>query len=488
MKIASSGLCILLLIVFVALRVVSIGQYPEVHPDEGYWAGGARDYALYGDGLMSGRLHPFLCPGHFCLLAGFFLGVRPNLLSARLFNTCVGILSCLLIVLIARRCFPRRWWLFPFLFGLSSLVVNIHQMALLEAHQMFWLVLAATVWLNQGRFASIGSGAALGMALLVKSNGIYILPAFLITSPCILKEASPRSVASRGVHALIFLLTLGLVVGGGYLTAWAMNPEAFTAAFRFELDGKHFLTGDELFHFGRFGLNPSRAIGTLKAFIFSDPLLVILALLGVIMILRNFKEASRADLFFSVWAVCGVAFILSQILVAHRYLTTVAPALAYLATRVLDRLLTRIETIRSEQWSRYATLGLVLLFCGYHISRLAAGIVHRPNAGYWSAVSWVEENIPHETNVLAAPHLGLSLPQRSYDFYRTIFAYDGTTRLLEEVVVRYNIGAVIVDGEWREYQTSDMTKFLAEHCTKAISLPGKTGQEIEIYLVMKNGR
>ena len=74
------------LIVFVVLRVIAVGQHPSVHPDEGFWAGGARDYVLYNEPLMSGRLHPFLCPGHFATLAGFFFFVRPSLVSARLFG------------------------------------------------------------------------------------------------------------------------------------------------------------------------------------------------------------------------------------------------------------------------------------------------------------------------------------------------------------------------------------------------------------------
>ena len=133
----------------VAVRVAGLGQYPLAHPDEGFWACGSRNVVLYGDELLDGRLHPFLSPATFVLLAGWFLAVPPDLVTARAFSA-AGLGACLLLALLARREMPGRGWLVAFLFGLSSLAVLPHRLVLLEAHQTFWLVLAAFAWLRPG--------------------------------------------------------------------------------------------------------------------------------------------------------------------------------------------------------------------------------------------------------------------------------------------------------------------------------------------------
>src|SRR4051812_24591680 len=94
----------------VAVRVVGLGQYPQVHPDEGFWACGPRNYALFGDGLMDGRLHPFLSPATFVLLSGYFKLVGPDLVSARAFSVGWGLLTCLLVAHLARAHAGRRAW------------------------------------------------------------------------------------------------------------------------------------------------------------------------------------------------------------------------------------------------------------------------------------------------------------------------------------------------------------------------------------------
>src|SRR5262249_28272234 len=81
-------------ILLAALRLAGLGQYPQVHPDEGFWACGPRNWALHGDGLMDGRLHPFLSPATFVLLGGWFRFLPPDLLTARAFSVLCGLLTC----------------------------------------------------------------------------------------------------------------------------------------------------------------------------------------------------------------------------------------------------------------------------------------------------------------------------------------------------------------------------------------------------------
>src|SRR5262249_54766225 len=150
-----------------------------LNPDEGFWTSGARNLVRYGDPLMDGRLHPFLSPATFVALSGYFCLVEPNLVTARLFSACVGALSCAIIWRVGRRYVSRPPWLPVLLFGVSSLVVLIQRIMLLEAHQMFWLLLAAALWLSPRRGSAVLAGAAYGIALLVKGNSLYLFPAFL---------------------------------------------------------------------------------------------------------------------------------------------------------------------------------------------------------------------------------------------------------------------------------------------------------------------
>lgn len=441
------GLVFALLIV---CRIVATGSHPAAHPDEGFWANGARNFARFGDPLLDGRLHPFLSPGTFVELSAWFTLFPASLTTARLASAALGILTCVLVYLLARRAYPERAWLVLVLFGFSSITLLTHRVALLESRQMFWLTLAAYLWLSAIRGSAWTAGIAYGVALLVKSNSLYLLPAFLLT---------PVRRSAGGV----FVGSGLLVAAGGYLTAWAIDPPSFVAAFRYELDGQHWLDGHDLFHVGRFGLHPARLAETLGDLLATDPVLPLLALLGLMTVLRHRHEASRADVFFSAWLVGGLAFTLGQIYCPYRYLTTLAPAFAFLVARPLNTLLT-------TRGARLVVAGLIILALVGPV-RVGWGVSRQTNADYWRAVVWIGTHVPRDEPVLASPTLGLSLQQRSLDYYRLINGYDGSVRPLAVVVGQHRIGWIVVDGEWREYQTPDMAAFLAARCVREAS-PG----------------
>ena len=108
-----------------------IGQYPEWHSDEGYWANGPRNSVLYGDALLDKRLHPFLSPATFAALRAHFMLFTPTLVTARLLAI-LGIFTCVFVWLTARRMFPGRPWLPLFLFGVSGYVLITHRITLLS--------------------------------------------------------------------------------------------------------------------------------------------------------------------------------------------------------------------------------------------------------------------------------------------------------------------------------------------------------------------
>jgi hypothetical protein len=456
------GLDVLLLLVvpIVLVRLIGVGHYPMIHPDEGFWSIGARNYILFGDPFLDGRLHPFLSPATFVALSGLFTIAPPSLPTARLFSIGCGLLSCSVMWWIGRRCFPRRPWLLLLLFGMSTLSILIHRIILLEAHQMLWLVLAAAFWLTSSRRSVILAGIAYGIALLVKSNSLYLLPAFALSALGTLprEKTNPPS----GLQFPNFLVIAVLTAGGGYLAAWCVSPERFTTAFRYEVDGQHFAKEGVLFHVGRFGLNPTQAVRALGGLAFSDPVALLLGLAGLVLVLCRRRSATRADWLFVGWLGFGLVVHLGQIYVEHRYLATLAPALAYLSARFLEELLDRValrKFIKGE-----TVVGLLLaVFLLYHGGRFVFGLARADDRGYWSTVRWLKEEVPPQAKVLAAPYVGISLPQRSYDFYRSRHDYgrEDVVRPLAEVVDELGIDYVIIEAEWSHYQNDADLKFLA---------------------------
>jgi hypothetical protein len=459
-------LLLLLATVVVAVRLVGLSQYPLVHPDEGFWADGSRDLVLYGDGLLDGRLHPFLSPGMFLQLAAWFLLVPPDLLSAREFSAIAGIATCVVLGFMARRRMPSRGWLVVFLFGLSGLAVLADRIMLLEALQTFWMALAAFFWLRPGAAKPFVSGTAFAVALLVKSNAIYLLPVFLLTLP----EQVGRT---RSRSAALFLAAMIVFAGGCYLSAWLAYPTQFTQAFQFELGGQRFVADGVLFHLGRFGLFPRAALDAVAEFFYTDAALVLFALVGLVLVRAGY-QGDRADRFFALWLMFGAAFIFGQIYVQYRYLTTLAPALAWIGARAIERLLSFAP--RSKPF----LIGAVLLV-GFGLAtmvRVGAGVIRQGNVDYWKVVGWVRDHVPGDDRILAAPVIDLSLPQAGYDFYRQLIPYEGERRTLASVETQLGTKWIIVDPEWRQYQTAEDAQDLDRHCRPRATLGAYTVCEV----------
>lgn len=456
-----------------ALRVAGLGTYPLLNPDEGFWSAGARNFVLFGDSLMDGRLHPFLSPGTFVLLSGWFNVFAPGLVSARAFSVTLGLATCVLVAVLGRRSSPDQPWLLPVVFAFSAFTLLIHRVMLLEAHQVFWLVVAAVAWLSSPRpAAAAATGAALGCALLVKSNSVYVLPAFLLTIPTGPGESSTAR-WRRGVALAAAVLA---IAGLGYAIAWRIDPSNFATAFRYELDGNHFADEGVLFRVGRFGLHPARLVDAVIRIGALDPVLIVLAAAGLIMVLRGWRAATRADRLFAAWAVLGAAFHLGQIYIEVRYFSTLAPALAWLAA------------LRIQRWfavpgrTRRIAVALASGLVALGTFRVVRGIAKQPNADYWTLVAWVTSNVPTDSPALVAPAIGISLPQRSYDFFRLVNPYSAPPVPLASIVDRLGIRVIVVDDEWRTYASPDMDSFIATRCVRRITIG-----RVDVYEVRRMG-
>jgi hypothetical protein len=457
--------------IIVFLRVAWVGRYPEYNSDEGFWANGARNHVLFGDAFLDNRLHPFLSPATYAALTAFFSALTPTLVSARLFSATAGILTGVLVWRMARRLVPERPWLPLLLFGFSGTTLLIHRMMLLEAHQIFWLVVAAALFLSRSRGSLWLAGAAYGVALLVKSNSIYLAPAFLAALPLDPEAAGAgkKSFLSRWFSLVPLFAAALIVAGAGYGAARAHDPQRFAWAFSYELDATHFLNDDVLVHFGRFGLRPRGVASAVGALIKADPFLILLAGVSIVRVLRKPSAATGAERFFTVWALGCLVFDSIQIIVTYRYLTTMAPALVFLAATTLDRAFSKAHATPPDRRYRLGALALCGLLGAYQIARLGLGFSRQPNREYWQAVDWIREHEPKDTGVLAASYISLSLPQRSYDFYRLLVAYDADHHRfpIADEVQRRNITVIVRDTEWRLLEAPDMASFLASpRCTR----------------------
>lgn len=457
-------------LVLLAVRVAFLDRYPLIHPDEGFWSQGSRNWVRYHAPLQDGRAHPFLSPGHFLLLAGFFEIAPPSLLSARWFSALLGVGSCLAVWRLTCIMVPRRPWLGLLFFGMSTLTILIHRLALLESHQMFWLLLAAWAWCSPGRCRPLAAGLAFAMALLVKSNSVYLLPAFVLVPP----ETRWRSLA-------IFGSSVFLLAGFGYGLAWRLDPQAFADAFRFEMQGHNFASYQPWFHFSRFGLAPKRIVHVLGSFFLGEPFLSLLAVLGLALARRYWAGVGRAERLITCWLALGLTFHLAQINVEQRYLTTLAPALALLAARLIDRWLGDYPP--GELWRSWAVAGLIAIFLSFHMLRLGLGIHRDGNRDYWRLVEYCRVNVADETKVLAASYIVQSVPQHGYDFYRLMFRYDGQRVPVGDVVARLDIGVIVIDSEWREYATEEANDFVRSECE-----PVETIGEFQLYRARPRSR
>jgi len=340
----------------------------------------------------------------------------------------------------------KRSWILLVCIGFSSLAVSVQRMALLESHEMFWLVVAAAFLLRQ-RYGA--AGAAYGVALLVKANALFLVPALLAVL-----------IAAGGPLLLRFCLAAFPVAAGGYAIDYALGPQHFLTRLHFEL-GDHFMAtlgGGVLVHFGRFGIAPIPAALAIVKFVRTDPVLIPLAFCGLMILLRHRKVSNTADRFFALWLLGGLAFHLGQVYFPSRYLTTLAPAVAWLATRWFEAFMDRSRLLR------LAVISVLAGFCILHIVHIAVGISQNVNADYWAAVRWTSRNVPGSARILVSPYIGTSLPQYSLDFYYLLFPFAGPARSVEEVVNQHRVTIIVDDPEWRAYSTPDMKEFLARRC------------------------
>ena len=461
------------------LRIVGLDNYPAPHPDEGFWSIGAKNFVLFGDALLDGRLHPFLSPVTFTVLSGYFSVFSPSLLNARVLSSIVGLITVIIVWFWGRKTFPERDWLFPFFFGLCSFYLLANRHIMIETQQVFWLTLAAYFWISSTKKGVVLAAIFLGIALLVKINAIYVYFAFLCSSfsrPIDQYVHANSLNIARFKEMGIFSIIVFSVFAAGYFIAFRIDPDAFFTAYRFEVDGEHFLDANVLFHFFRFGLHPQRLLSFINSIIINMPFILVLSIIGLLSLCR--KQKDRADILFGSWMIIGFLFFSGQIFSPPRYLLTAFLPFCYFAAKASNSLFNQKRAFKT------AAVVILAFFSLYHGGRIIRGVyLSWYKSNYAKTIEWSMENLDVRDNLLAAPYIGVSLPNKAYDFYRMIFPYDRESehRSIEEIVNTHHIRAIIFDKEWKAYLTPQVQWYLKNRCT----LAAKFG-DFEVYLVAGN--
>ena len=425
-------LILALAFIVVLLRVIALESYPVTHPDEGFWYLGAKNFVLYDDALLDGRLHPFLAPVQFVAAVGWFFIIPPSLFSARLLSTLFGLITIIFAHGIGKRLSIKKPLLLVLFVAFNSQLVLSNRIALLESLQICLLTSAA--WALFRKHAPIISGILCGLTVLVKVNALYVLPAFFIFFWL--------SELHRLKKPLQFCCALGGTILIGFTLSAAIDPEAFVAAFRYELDGKHFIDGSALFNFGRFGLHPQRLTRAIIEFVKGTPFLMGLAALALI---KKDTWAIPRRLIFAVWLVLGFTFHSAQIFVVPRYYLTFFPALvicAYFGAECLHRNL---------------LIFVLVIFTSYHSLRLTRGI-SRSSApsSYEMLTEAISKNSRRGDLLLGSSYIALNAPIKSLGFYRLLFRYPDDSRItnLKGIIKQRGVSILVVDPDMKSYLSS----------------------------------
>lgn len=425
------------------LRVIALPAFPEVQADEGLWTNSAKNFVAFGDWFMDGRTHLCLSPLFSGLAAASFWLFGPSIAAARLISAVAGVASVwLLYAVVVRAVEDRRLALVAaIVFGFDPWPLVQSRAAMLESLQIALCLASLYLALGRHRWSSAFAGAAFGLALLAKTNVIFLAP---VLAACLVWRSQADKAGSYprpARSAFVFLGVACLVAGAVYGALFLAYPARFVDGFRYELDGVHFEQfSHPIVRIGRFGLDPRQAARTLMAPVREAPFLMVLAALGAgAWSIRR----PRGSGVLALWLLVGLAFFLGQIYQPPRYFLLLSPALAFAAALTLVEL-GRATAVRSQS-SQLLTRVAVAICVAFDLLYLGASAATNRARLLPTLVPWVTSHIPHDAPVMAAGYFCTDLPNRAYANYWLA----GTPEQLLETVRRLQIRYLIVyRREW----------------------------------------
>ena len=432
-------------VVGLLMRVLLLGSFPVLEPDEGLWTRSAKNFLLFGDWFLDAHTHLVLAPAFHVLQLPVHALLGPGLVSARVMSAVFGALTIPLVYLLVRRlgggARPALWAAIVVAFCPWAVLTS--RKALLESTQTFWVVLAAVLMVGRGWRAAAAAGVAFAVAMLVKPNAIFLGPVFglWLLYPAFGRASLPAARRAAIVRGLAFgAVALGLAAAGfGWL--YLAYPDQFVSSYAWEMSTKDFEPPPHvLFQSGRFGIHPGWAGKTLVELLRLEPFMLVLAVLGSAVVLV--RRPPGAGLYLG-WFFGYAAAVLLQTVQPLRYFYALMPAAGILAAFALDWV-ARGDVAADARALRIGRLALGMLLA-FDLAYFGMYAATNREVKLGPVRSWAQATLAPDDRVLTSAYFATDLPQRAYGHYKLVSSADEIPALVE----RLGIGWIVVDDqEW----------------------------------------
>ncbi len=427
------------------LRFVYLGHYPLVEPDEGIWAVSAKEYVFSGDWQASEFIgHALKSPLFQALLVVQFKVFGPSIWSARLISAAAGVLSVGLLYFLVRRLtgMPLLAGTAAVLLGSDRFLVALSRKAMLESSQLFFVLLAAVLAVARFRGHCWLAGACVAGAALVKVNAFHMLPVLLVLVGMQTAPQAPWTVRAALVRGVSFLAGAGLVFGGINLALYLLWPDAYYAAYHFDIAVPWFhYTGTPLVRWGRFGFDPAQFASTINELFRIYPFLLVFAVAGGVVALY---ARQSAGLFFGLWLLVSGGFYMAQLFNPPRYTCFFSPALAFLGAVGV----TTLAQGGAPRLQKRILYTVVSIFVAYSIGYTLVSASGHRETKIPQINAWVASNTEPGTRIMASAYHCIELPRPTY-YYWTLALRD--VGRLQRAMERLDIDYAIKDSEWDDY-------------------------------------
>lgn len=319
------GLCCILSI-SILLNFYNLDNYP-LNPDEGVysaqaaiWAGHNEfrdNFLLFSRSATNFQVHQVIVGAFFK-----FMGVSEYV--ARLPSAIFGVLTVLLVFILADTLFNRRTALLSsFFVATNNYLIHFNRQDHLEASLIFFLVLSILLFVKWHNTKKDYYFYAFLLATLVTImiKVIILLPFGILIIYYLYAENESDNFAkmmTRPLSIIIMLLALAYTL---YYIYWIVGIENY-------INTLIYATGRQSKQVSTFYIDVIK--------LFMGYAIPIIAIIGII---NAAQTRNKGDIFISIWAISVLIFFTYYPLQGYSYILPAIPAVAMLCARVFDRLM-----------------------------------------------------------------------------------------------------------------------------------------------------
>ena len=467
--------------VLVLVRLAGLDTFPLSHPDEGGWPLSVREWVESGQ--RAGDF--YMAPGYHWLLGIPFYLLAPLHSVSRPVSAVISLCTLWLFYRLAARLAGKPAAMGAvLLLGTSYPAVLIDRRALIEPFQIFLITglclvavpftLPAPGRLRAWRY--LAAAALTALLLLTKASGAFILPA--IVAALAWPWPGLGGAAWKRRLGITAALVCGVLAAAAvFWWIYTGDPVNFVKAWTRDLN-KVNVPGTRPSGGGRFAIHPASIERTIRWYSEYEPVLLGLALLGLLKALWERKHTLM-----SAWLILGAIFLFIQLYVQENHRAILLPPLcffaAYLLTELHAMLKMNAPLAAAPRWSwAQAALGMLVL---YSLARLGVGLA-KTRPAELAATRWLAERTTEKSRVMAAPYVLMRLRAEPVAFWRLKQPFLPTAEQLR----RWQPDWLVMEVE--EWQTEQekygppeaMRNALAQCCEVAFVTPGAT-----VYRVRK---